>query len=259
MTPPLPVMLSIAGSDCSAGAGLQADLKTAQALGCYCLTAVTCVVSEVPGRVAGLAPMAAEMVVSQVRECLAAFPVAAVKTGMLYSAEIVRAVADALPENVPLVVDPVMVATAGESLMQQQALAAYRQSLLPRAMLVTPNLDELLCLSGCSALHSADEMEGAALELAAALGCAVLAKGGHLPGSTCCDVLALPGGGTRCWRHPRTTGTPTHGTGCTLSAAITAGLASRLSLTAAIEQALSYTARAIAASHCWGATFALSH
>lgn len=254
-----PVLLTIAGSDCSAGAGIQADLKAGSALGCYTLTALTCVVSEVPGRVAGIAPMAADFVASQVRECTAAFPVAAVKTGMLYSADIVRAVAAELPAGCPLVVDPVMIATAGESLMQAEALAAYREHIFPRAALITPNVDELLVLSGRVAIGTEAELTAAALALAAELGCAVLAKGGHLQGSDCCDILARPCGSTRAWRHPRTGGIPTHGTGCTLSAAVAAGLAHGLELAQAIEQGLAYTAQAIARSHCWGHTYALNH
>lgn len=256
-----PVMLTIAGSDCSAGAGMQADLKTGAALGCHTLTAVTCVVSEVPGRVAGIVPMEAEFVASQVRECREAFPIAAAKTGMLYSADIVRAVAAELPEGLPLVVDPVMIATAGESLMQTAALAAYRECLFPRATLITPNLDELLALTGRNGIHSEAELAETALQLAEQHHCAVLAKGGHLPGSTCCDLLATPEGATRTWRHPRTTGISTHGTGCTLSAAIAAGLAHALPLADAITQALAYTSHAIAHSHHWPSThtYALRH
>lgn len=254
-----PVFLTIAGSDCSAGAGLQADLKAGFALGCYPLTAVTCVVNESPGHVGGIVPMEADFVAAQVRECLGAFPVAAVKTGMLYSADIVRAVADAIPQGMPLVVDPVMVATAGESLMQQQALAAYEERLFPRATLLTPNVDELLRLTNSTAICTEAELHRAAENLAERLGCAVLAKGGHLQGEECIDVLAQPGHGVRAWRHPRTVGISTHGTGCTLSAAIAAGLAHGQSVERAVDAALQYTARAIAGSHHWGATYALDH
>ena len=141
----VPAFLTIAGSDSSAGAGLQADMKVGIALGCYPLTAVSCVVSEAPGCVAGIAPMEPEFVASQVQLCLKHFPVAAVKTGMLYSAATVRAVAAALPPGIPLVVDPIIVATAGTQLMEAPAatLAAYDQALFPRATLITPNRDEL--------------------------------------------------------------------------------------------------------------------
>ena len=255
------VILSIAGSDCSAGAGLQADLKAGYALGCYPLTAVSCVVSEAPGCVAGIVPMEPAFVVSQMQLCFKHFPVAAAKTGMLYSAATVRAVAAALPEGLPLVVDPIITATAGARLMdeRQQTLTAYEEALFPRATLITPNRDELCRLTATERISTPGELATAAATLAARYHCAVLAKGGHLPGSECTDALALPSGATRLWAHPRTPGIPTHGTGCTLSAAITAYLAHGEPLEQAIEHALSYTAAAIADSHHWGGTFALRH
>ena len=218
---------------------MQADVKTACALGCYPLTAVTCVVCEAPGCVEGIVPMQADFVAAQVRLCLRRFPVAAAKCGMLYSPGIVRAVAEALRgTNIPLVVDPVMLATAGEPLMLREALSAYREQLFPLASVVTPNLDELCCL----------------------LGCAVLAKGGHLPGHDCTDILVDRHGAELLRRtHPRTEGISTHGTGCTLSAALASGLACGLSLTAATERALRYTAAAIAHSHRFPAVCALNH
>ena len=132
-----PVYISIAGSDCSAGAGLQADLKTGFALGCYPLTAVTCVVSEVPGLVEGIVAMEPAFVADQVGICLRSFPVKAVKTGMLYSPEIVRATVAALEGFTgPIVVDPVMIATAGEALILQEAIAVYEEVLIPRTTLL---------------------------------------------------------------------------------------------------------------------------
>lgn len=258
MIPP-PVILTIAGSDSSAGAGIQADLKAGTAMGCYVLSAITCVVSEVPGHVAGIHPVPAELVASQVRECMQAYPMAAVKTGMLYSPDIVQAIAAELPSGCPLVVDPVMLATAGEPLMLRQALQAYEQSLFPRASIITPNADELLVLSGRASISSLSELRSASLALADQLGCGILAKGGHLAGATCTDGLALPGGGWHEWSHPRTLGISTHGTGCTLSAATAACLAQGLTLEQAVERALAYTARAIAGSHHWGNTWALNH
>ena len=145
----IPTYLSIAGSDCSAGAGLQADLKAGFALGCYPLTAVTCVVSEVPGKVEGIVAMEPQFVANQVRICLQNFPVAAIKTGMLYSPEIVQAVTAELSNyGGPIVVDPVMIATAGEPLILREAIGVYEQSLMPRTTLLTPNLDELTKLLG---------------------------------------------------------------------------------------------------------------
>ena len=257
----VPTFLTIAGSDCSAGAGLQADMKTGIALGCYPLTAVSCVVSEAPGCVAGIVPMEPGFVVSQIELCLRSYPIAAAKTGMLYSAATVRAVAAALPAGIPLVVDPIITATAGADLMEEQhnTLTAYEEALFPRATLITPNRDELCRLTGAAAITTPSELSRAAATLAARYHCAVLAKGGHLPGHECTDALALPSGSTRLWTHPRTPGIPTHGTGCTLSAAITAGLAHGRTPEEAIEHALHYTATAIATSHHWGNTYALRH
>ncbi len=258
--PTAPVYLSIAGSDCSSGAGLQADLKAGFALGCYPLTAVTCVVSEIPGKVEGIVAMEADFVAAQVRLCLESFPVRAVKCGMLYSSEIVRAVAGLLRErNIPLVIDPVMIATAGDSLMLEEAIAVYEQELLPLATLLTPNCDEAGKLLGTPAPATVEELRHAARALCTRYGCAVLAKGGHIGGGTCTDVLALSTDSHLFFSHPRTEGVSTHGTGCTLSSAIAAGLAQGLPLAEAVEQGLSYTARAIAGTLQLGGLQALDH
>lgn len=255
-----PVILSVAGSDCSAGAGLQADLKTGFALGCYPLTAVTCVVNEVPGCVQGLVPMAADFVAAQVRLCLDSFPVAAVKLGMLYSPEIVEAVAAELRgRNLPVVTDPVMIATAGEPLMQQTAVRAYEECLFPLTTLLTPNRDELETLLGCPPAADIAALRAAAERLCARYGCAVLAKGGHVEGRECTDVLARPHAPTLQWSHPRTAGVSTHGTGCTLSSAVAAQLAHGLPLEQAVPAALDYVAAAIARSHRLGSQWALNH
>ncbi len=267
--PSAPVYLSIAGSDCSAGAGLQADLKAGFELGCYPLTAVTCVVNEVPGKVEGIVPMEADFVAAQVRLCLQSFPVKAVKCGMLYSPDIVRAVAQELaPHQLPLVIDPVMIATAGDALMLEEAIAVYEECLYPIASLLTPNRDELSRLLGGCPINTVDELSDAAYALARETNCHVLAKGGHLPGDECVDIFAarpervngvpaaLP---PLILTHPRTPGVSTHGTGCTLSSAITAGLAKGMSLDAAIQTGLDYTARAIAGTLHLGPMQALDH
>ncbi len=261
MRPSAPVYLSIAGSDCSAGAGLQADLKAGFALGCYPLTAVTCVVNEVPGKVEGIVAMEADFVAAQVRLCLESFPVKAVKCGMLYSPDIVRAVAQVLaPHKLPLVIDPVMIATAGDALMLEEAVAVYEECLIPIASLLTPNCDELARLLGTEAPTTPHELERSARALASRYGCAVLAKGGHLEGEHCTDLL-VPADASALisFTRPRTQGVSTHGTGCTLSSAVTAGLAQGLPLTQAVEQGLDYTARAIAATLCLGEMQALDH
>lgn len=254
----LPAALSIAGSDCSAGAGAQADLKTFTALGVYGLTALTCVVAEVPGKVSSIAPVPPEVVAEQIGLCLAAFPVAAVKTGMLYSAAVVHAVCDVL-ETVkpPLVVDPVMVATSGDPLLEPDAVAAYLERLFPLATLATPNLAEAAALWG-DPVRDLEAMRRAGRELCARHGCAFLLKGGHLKGEAV-DLLAMPGGSEKLFRAPRVKGVSTHGTGCTLSAAIAAGLANGLPLAEAVACGKAFVTRAIAGSYRWPGTEALNH
>ena len=162
----IPVMMTIAGSDCSAGAGLQADLKAAHAMGAFALTAVTCVVSEAPGTVRGIQEVDPALVADQVRINLEHFPVRAVKTGMLYSPAIVRAVHEVLAgADVPVVVDPVMIATAGDRLMREEAVAVYEELLLPGAALLTPNLDEAAVLLRSSVNPGRDELPEAAARL----------------------------------------------------------------------------------------------
>src|SRR3954469_12968173 len=140
----IPVALTIAGSDSSAGAGIQADLKTFSALGIYGLNAVTCVVAETPGRVSRIEAASVETVREQIEVLLSGFPVGAIKTGMLFSADIVAQVAAILAKHpsIPLVVDPVMVATSGDPLLHDDAIAIYEEQLFPRAAVLTPNLDE---------------------------------------------------------------------------------------------------------------------
>ena len=145
-----PVALTIAGSDCSSGAGLQADLKTFGAFGVFGLTAVTCVVAEVPGKVSRIDAVDPANLSRQIEVCLAHFPVTAIKTGLLLSAENVALVADLLARlapTIPVVVDPVMVATSGDILLQPEAMELYRERLLPRASLITPNLSEAAVLA----------------------------------------------------------------------------------------------------------------
>lgn len=255
-----PVYITIAGSDCSAGAGLQADLKAGFALGCYPLTAVTCVVNEIPGCVEGIVPMEADFVAAQLRLCLSAFPVRAIKTGMLYNPEIVRAVVAELKNfSGSVVVDPVMIATAGEALILQEAIAVYEQELIPHTTLLTPNLDELARLCGCGPIRTFAHMQEQATQLCAKYGCAILAKGGHLEGNECIDLLVQPGGKQQSWSHPRTEGVSTHGTGCTLSSAITAWLAHGLPLEEAVEKGLAYVTHAIEHSYRLGRIDALNH
>ena len=253
-----PIVLTIAGSDNSCGAGIQADLKTISAFGAYAQTAVTCVVAEVPGRVSAVQAIRPEIVAEQVRLSLEAFPVAAIKTGMLYSTAILRAVASTLREcapGIPLVVDPVMVASSGDPLLRPGAITAYRELLFPLATLVTPNLDELRILSGMPC-RDLDEIQHAGAALVQRYGCAFLLKGGHLKTSNATDILATSEG-MEVFTAPFRKAAETHGTGCTLSAAIAAGLAHGRPLSRAVADAKSHITRAIAQSLRWNTTSAL--
>jgi hydroxymethylpyrimidine/phosphomethylpyrimidine kinase len=242
------VVLTIAGSDNSGGAGLQADLKTFTTLGVYGACAVTCVVAEHPGRVLNITPLPPARVADQIRLVLEAFPVAAIKTGMLFSEKIIAAVEEALEPalaaKVPLVADPVMVASSGKVLMKRSAIRRLRR-FLSRATIVTPNRDEAALLWG-QAITNLETLEAAARELAGKLkGPSVLAKGGHLKTGRAIDVLALPGGKLRRFEARRIPGVDPHGTGCTYSAAIAAGLARGLAAGPAVAAAKRFITRAI--------------
>ncbi|MDQ6655587.1 MAG: bifunctional hydroxymethylpyrimidine kinase/phosphomethylpyrimidine kinase [Verrucomicrobiota bacterium] len=248
-----PVALTIAGSDSSAGAGAQADLKTFSALGVYGLTAITCIVAETPGKVQRIDAVDDEMVVAQVELLLAQFPVAAVKTGMLFSGEIVSRVATTMRgRNLLLVVDPVMVATSGDLLLQREAIAVYENELFPLATLLTPNLDEAATLLGAP-IAGLKEMQQAGRQLFARYGVPVLLKGGHLGGDEAIDLLFTSDGAATEFSAPFSRGVQTHGTGCTYSAAIAAGLASGASLQEAVEDAKRFVTRAIATHFSWPA------
>jgi len=252
------VALSIAGSDNSAGAGAQADLKTFSALGVYGLTAITCVVAEVPGKVSAIHAVPARIVAEQIRLSLGAFPVAAMKTGLLYSTDIVETVCEALEANtIPLVVDPVMVATSGDSLLRMEAVEMYRRRLFPRAAVVTPNMDEAAVLAG-HPVGTIEEMREAGASLVKTYGCAWLLKGGHLSGDAVDFLFHANGEVTelRCERIPNVS---THGTGCTTSAAIAAGLARGLALPEAVAQAKRFVTEAIRHHYRWGGIHALNH
>jgi hydroxymethylpyrimidine/phosphomethylpyrimidine kinase len=276
----IPVALTIAGSDSSAGAGIQADLKTFTALGVYGLTAVTCVVAETPGRVSRIEPVSAEMVREQIEVLAKRFPIAAIKTGLLCSGEIILAVAQAIRSKdilfvgragvsaaestgwkpaspttetaVPrarLVVDPVIVATSGDPLLEPDAIEIYEKELFPLATLITPNLDEAAQLLG-EKIQDRQSMERAARALSQKYRAAVLLKGGHSPGDYAVDLLFARRKITE-FSAPFVRDVATHGTGCTYSAAITAGLASGLSLEQAICRAKTFVTAAIAQRFRW--------
>src|SRR5882672_9395378 len=252
----VPVALSIAGSDSSAGAGIQADLKTFTALGVYGLTAVTCIVAEVPRKVSRIEPVTARMVREQIEVLLKNFRVGAIKTGLLCSAEIVCAVSQAIQhsekktaQSIPFVVDPVMIATSGDNLLESDALESYKNKLFPLATLITPNLDEAGLLLETTIIDRR-QMESAAKALAKKYPASILLKGGHLRGDNAIDLLFHQGELTE-FSAPFVRGVETHGTGCTYSAAITAGLASGFSLEQAIKRAKKFVTESIALHLRW--------
>ncbi len=255
----LPVGLTIAGSDNSAGAGIQADLKTMSALGVYGVTAITCVVAEVPGKVTAIQAIEPCIVADQIRLLFEAFPVRALKTGMLFSRPIIEAVLEELKPrisgaNAPaLIVDPVMVATSGDSLLKPDAIALYREKLLPLATLATPNMDEIRVLLDWPAPPSTvADLERAGRALVERYGCAFLVKGGHLRGSEATDLLIEKNGAISNFTAPYVHGVSTHGTGCTTSAAVVAGLAKGLPLKDAVREAKVFVHNAIANFLRWG-------
>lgn len=252
--PPVPVALTIAGSDNSAGAGIQADLKTFTHFGVYGQTVVTCVVAEVPGRVARIQPVDLAVIRDQLSLSLEYFPVNAIKTGMLFSADIVDLVCDAIVaqpkiRRPALVVDPVMVAGSGDTLLQSEAIGRYRDRLVPLASVVTPNLDETRMLLGRS-ISTPEALHAAAKELACRFGVPFLVKGGHLPGASAIDLLTV-GDQVIEISAPYQTNVFTHGTGCTFSAALAANLALGKNLEEAARAAKSFVTRAISSSLRW--------
>lgn len=232
---------------------MQADLKTFSALGVYGLTAVTCVVAEVPGRVSRIQAIDSENVREQIELLLANFPVAAVKTGLLFSPEVVEVVANIFAEGpakrIPLVIDPVMVATSGDPLLQPAAVEIYRARLFPLATLVTPNMAEAAALTG-RPVSNIEEMRAAGAKLQAEFGVRFLVKGGHLMGGRAVDLL-FDGAKSEEFSAPFIEGVPTHGTGCTYSAAIAAGLARGKPLNEAITHAKEFVSRAIVEHFSW--------
>ena len=245
------VALTIAGSDSSAGAGAQADLKTFSALGVYGVTAMTCIVAETPGKVSRIQPADPETVHEQIELLLKYFPVAAIKTGLLCNAAIVAEVVRSLrkPKRRQLVVDPVMIATSGDVLLAPKAIQIYERELFPLATLITPNLDEAARLLG-EPIGDLAAMHRAARILGKKYGAAVLLKGGHLRGRRAIDVLYF-GNRTREFSAPFVPRVKTHGTGCTYSAAITAELAKGAELRCAIATAKKFVTSAIRSHFVW--------
>lgn len=240
-------VLSIAGSDSGGGAGIQADLKTFAALGCYGMTAITALTAQNTLGVSAIHGVPPDMLKAQLSAVLDDIGVDAVKIGMLHAPDIVRTVAWALKHYgvKQVVLDPVMVATSGDRLIAPDTVQVLVDELFPLATVVTPNLDEAALLLG-RPITAAGELEAAARDLLAMGAPAVLLKGGHLPGDEVADLLVSGPGPVQRLASPRITSRNTHGTGCTLSSAIAAHLALGEPLERAVALARSYILQAIA-------------
>lgn len=230
-------VLVVAGSDPTAGAGLQADLKMITALGGYAMTVVSAVTVQDTRRVGGVHPVAPEVVAAQMRACLADLGADAVKLGMLGSAGVAAAVAEVLADypHLPVVADPVLAGSGGGTLLDGPGRRVFLERLLPRLTLLTPNLPEAADLTGLEVDDPAG-MGRAARRLVALGAGAVLVKGGHLPGGRVTELLWDGTQETR-WHASRLAGGPFHGTGCRLASAIAVGLAQGLELAAAVGRA----------------------
>ena len=241
-----PRVLAIAGSDSGGGAGIQADLKTIAALGCYGMTAITALTAQNTVGVRAIHSVPTAMLRDQIDAVIEDIGVDAVKIGMLHLPETVSAVADAIDRHAlrRVVLDPVMMSTSGARLIDDEAGAVLVRELFRRATLVTPNLDEAALLVG-RPLASEAAMEAAARQLLAMGAPAVLLKGGHLAGETVSDLLLMRDAEPRWMRAPRIATGNTHGTGCTLSSAIAAHLALGAALPEAVELARAYVRAAL--------------
>ncbi len=242
------IALTIAGSDSGGGAGIQADLKAFSALGVYGASVVTAVTAQNTRAVTAVHGIPAEVIAAQIKAVLSDLDVKAVKIGMLADSDIIECVAEGIRDFAgPVVLDPVMIAKSGDALLAPGAVRSLREMLLPRCHVLTPNLPEAACLLDRPVADSAETMiqQGGAL---CAMGArAALMKGGHAESKTCRDFL-IDAGGVLEFAAPRLLTANTHGTGCTLSSAVTAGLAKGLPLAEAAGEAHDYLQRAIAAA-----------
>jgi hydroxymethylpyrimidine kinase/phosphomethylpyrimidine kinase len=246
----LPVALTIAGSDSGGGAGIQADLKAFAAIGVHGTSAVTCLTAQNPRGVRSVQNCRPAVLKDQLEAVFDALPPAAVKTGMLASTALVRVVVEVLRERacrIPVIVDPVMVATSGARLLSSAAARVLTDELLPLATLMTPNLDEAAALLR-RPITEPEDLREAARVLRDRHGCAVLVKGGHLADLREAVDLFWDGEQELLLSAPRVTGVGTHGTGCTYSAAIAAYVALGLSLPQAVEMAKNHVTQAIVQS-----------
>ena len=243
------IALTIAGSDSGGGAGIQADLKTFAALGVYGVSVIAALTAQNTQGVAAIHDVPPEFIAAQIDAVFSDFDVGAVKIGMLSNAATIAAVAKGLARHYArnIVLDPVMVAASGDRLLQPDAVEALRDELIPRSLVVTPNLPEAAALTGASLARNEQEMEVQAREILTLGARRVLIKGGHAEGDEAVDLLIGEGDVVRLSAR-RIATKNTHGTGCTLSSAIAAGLAKGLGLVPAVQQAKIYVTAAIAAA-----------
>ena len=245
-----PIAVTIAGSDSGGGAGIQADLKTFSALGVYGASVITALTAQNTLGVQGIFPVDPDFIGQQIDSVYSDLAVSATKIGMVAQVGVIKAIVAGIHRHKirPLVFDPVMVATSGDLLLQEDAIEALTKTLLPLAQIITPNLHEAAALLGGAMARSEEEMreQGEALLRLGAR--AVLMKGGHGDSAESVDLLVQKSGITR-FAAPRIKTQNTHGTGCTLSSAIAAGLAKGLDLVAAVDMAKIYVSSAIAASN----------
>ncbi len=242
------IALTIAGSDSGGGAGIQADLRSFAAFGVHGLSAVTAVTAQNTEGVSAIQMLPESIVAAQIKAVLDDFAVSAIKIGMLGTPGLCRVIARSLAghRQIPLIVDPVLVATTGASLARGKLVAAIRHHLIPITDLLTPNLPEAELLLDRQ-LGSVDAMLDAARDLRSLGAAAVLLKGGHLPGGEVVDILVTANGVQR-FAHPRID-VEGHGTGCTLAAAITAGMACGSSLETAVFEAIEFVNRALSLAY----------
>lgn len=254
--------LTIAGSDCSGGAGIEADLKTFAYFRAYGMAAITCVVAENPRKVVSIQPIQDKVIREQIDCCLEGQKGVVIKTGMFFSTSIIRAVHFSLTkrkkEVAKIIVDPVMVATSGKRLLKPDAIKALKTFIEIHADVLTPNLDEAEILAERT-IRTKQQMETAAHDIAVRYRCAVLMKGGHLNDRAWAEDFFWDGRNGLWLKSKRIRGVKTHGTGCTYSAAITAHLAKGLSLFESVKQAKKFVTKAIRHSYQIGPWQALCH
>jgi hydroxymethylpyrimidine/phosphomethylpyrimidine kinase len=247
-------VLIIAGSDSGGGAGIQADVKTVTALGGYAMTAITAITAQNTLGVQDIHPIPPEMVARQIKSVLSDIGADAIKIGMLCSIDIINAVHDAIADyavNIPVVVDPVMIATSGDSLLEAKANATLRQKIITLATLVTPNRPEAEALAGTSVGEDEDYSKIGSILCSLGSG-AVLLTGGHMSGNILSDQLFVEGEMVQEFKSERIETPHTHGTGCTLSSAIAAGLAQGMEMEDAIKRAKNYVHEAIRSAPGFG-------